>query len=307
MENFPDWPSLLQDVISALSNGHNGRETFLRANGDAVIRALTALPVDRGSPRLGAGGCVVVNMSAAHIPALIQSRAYKNCYELDSDARRLGDPMRTSPKRRLVDNALKPLHKKKIEEIYFAAIEFNGCGVGFYGDCCLVLKDDVTRDNVVVLDRNSYDLIREPLWTQIAETARTENISTPEAQKRAAAQRAGRMCDHLASIAAIKVLESRQPVMRLLTTGAVSEGVLDDEDYIEVLRPKTFDISDVREVRLAPADVALDERIRSRALVGEPPSQAEVLWRGRRRAAEASLRAKAVPVRVMTTAGRTKG
>ncbi len=306
MPDFPDWHLLLQNTISALSNGDRDRKTFLHANGEAVVRALAGLPVDGRARSPGTGGCVVVNMSAAHVPALIQSGAYKNCYELDQGAR-LGAPLSTSPKRRLVDEALQPLHGKRSEDIYFAAIEFNGCGVGFYGDCCLVLKDDVTQEDMVVLDRNSYDLIREPLQTQIDNTARTERISETAARQQAAAQRAGRMCDHLAPIAAIKVLESRQPVMRLVTTGAVSEGVLDDEDYIEVLRPKTFNIDHVREVRLAPADVALDERIRSRALVGVPPSQAEALWRGRRRAAEASLRANDVPVRVMTTAGRTKG
>lgn len=295
MNIFPDWDNRLSVAIADLVGGQTGLKVFLDANSDAVKQALNT------------GGRVVVNISTAHIPAFIKGEQYKNCYDLDAEARIGEKPSRTSPKRRMVDEALRPLHQEPIERIYFAAVELNGYGVGFYGDCCLVLRDDISQENIVVLDRNSYDLIREPLRSRIVADAKNKRIEETSAREQEAAKHAGCMRDHLASIAAIKVLESRQPVQRLMTTGIISDGVLDDEDYIEVLRPRSFKIETVQEVRLAPADVAMDERIRSHALGGEPPSQAEALWRKRRRRAEACLRALNVPVRVVTTTGRVKG
>ena len=206
----------------------------------------------------------------------------------------------------MVDSALSALHNLAKEAIYFAAIEFNGCGVGFYGDCCLVLRDDITELATIVLDRNSYDLIRAPLKDDIA-AATALGCSEAQARQEAAWEHAGRLSDDLAAIATIQVLESRPAVKRLMTTGSVSEGVLNDEDYIEVLRPASFGIGEVREVRFAPADVALDERIRSRSMVGQVPSQAELLWRERRRSAEARLHGTNTAIRVVTTVGRTKG
>jgi hypothetical protein len=310
MTAFPDWRRRLDDFLSLLGGDSTDRQEFVAANSGTVARALTGLPGVGGSPSSGVGGCVVVNMSSAHIPALTKNGArYKNCYDLDDETRVGETPPRTSEKRQMVDAALTPLHGKAAAEIYFAAVEFNGCGVGFYGDHCMVLRDDITKpdSDIVVLDRNSYDLIREPLASQINDAARNLGVTEKQAREDEAREHAGLLKDHLAEIAAIKVLEARTPVLRLLTTGAVSEGILDDEDYLEVLRPDSFGIGDLAEVRLAPADVALDERVRSRSVIGRPPAQAETVWRTRRRAAEERLVALGVPVRVVTTAGRTKG
>lgn len=294
MCTFPNWNNLLTTVIANLANGQSSYTDYLTANSDAIKQALNS------------GGRVVVNMSSAHIPSFIEERKYKNCYEIDAK-NRIGEEPSTSKKRHMVDEALEPLHHTSIEDIYFAAIELNGYGVSFYGDFCLVLKGNISENNTVVLDRNSYDLIREPLQSRITKYAKNNNITDAAARKLEAAQHAGHMHNNLAPIAAIKVLEPRQTAQRLMTTGTISDGVLNDEDYIEVLRTKTFDVNQVEEVRLTPADVALEERIRSHALVGEPPSLAEALWRKRRRTAETRLRAQNVPVRVVTSAGRVKG
>lgn len=302
---FPDWRRRLDDALVALQ-GDVAQQVFLRANGQSVGRALTGAPVDGGGPRPGAGSCVVVNMASAHVPSFTAPGAsYKNCYDLDRE--RIGEPPKTSAKRAAVDTALEALHGRAKEDIYFAAVEFNGCGVGFYGDCCLVLRDSAVAGGTLVLDRNSYDLVREPLQTYIADRAAEKGVTVAEARAELAAEHAGVLSRDLAEIAAIKVLEARRPTARLLTTGMISDGVLEDEDYLEVLVEETFSVDAVREARLAPADVALDERIHGRAMNGGAPSHAEMLWRSRRREAEARLEALGVPVRVVTTTGRSKG
>lgn len=303
----PDWRQRLANALEALQ-GDTAQQAFLRANGQSVGRALSGAPVDGGGPRPGAGSCVVVNMASAHVPSFTADGAsYKNCYDLDLDRERIGEPPRTSAKRKAVDTALEALHGRAKEDICFAAVEFNGCGVGFYGDCCLVLRDSAIDGRTRVLDRNSYDLVREPLQSDIAARAANKGLTVEKARAELAAEHAGFLSQDLAEIAAIKVLEARRPTARLLTTGMISDGVLEDEDYLEVLVEEKFSVDDVREARLTPADVALDERIHRRSMNGGAPSQAEMLWRSRRRAAEARLEALGVPVRVVTTAGRSRG
>jgi hypothetical protein len=299
-----DWVARLEAALAALAASDPDAEAYLSANADLVLRALTGQGVDGGVAPGGVGAKVVVNMSAAHVPAFITD-GYKNAYDLDAEAARVGEKPAVSAKRLAVDTALQSVHGDAPKDIYFAAIELNGCGVGFYGDLCLVLRDDVTERGDVVLDRNSYDLIREPLRSRIETAAGGGDPGPARAQQ--AAQMAGTLNRDAQAIAAIKVLQGRPPVQRLMSTGMVSEGVLEDEDYIEVLRPGGFAVGDLAEVRLTSAEVALDERIGSRALTGRPPSQAELLWRDNRRRAEDRLRALGVPVRVVTAAGRTKG
>jgi hypothetical protein len=295
-----DWAKRLEDALVALGGG-----AYLKANSEAVRRALAGEPVDGGAATGRAGGRVVVNISSAHIPSFTAgwpNGGYKNAYDLEEEGLRVGEKAPVSEKRRAVDRALQPLHGRQAKDIYFAAVELNGCGVGFYGDCCLVLRDEVSEPGVHILDRNSYDLIREPLAGEIEKAA----VSVEQARRDKAEALAGTMDGDLAAIAAIKVLAARQPVDRLLTTGMVSAGVLEDEDYIEVLRTDSFNWGHVAEVRLTPADVAADERVRSRSLAGQTPSHAELQWRQRRRDAEERLVALGVPVRVVTTGGRTR-
>ncbi len=103
---FPDWSARLAASLAALERGDAANKAFLAANGDAVARAMTGAPVDGGPRRPGTGGCVVVNISSAHIPALTRPGAtYKNCYDLDAEAR-VGHSPPPSPKRQMVDSAL---------------------------------------------------------------------------------------------------------------------------------------------------------------------------------------------------------
>ena len=110
-------------------------------------------------------------------------------------------------------------------------------------------------------------------------------------------------------MAVVKILEGRADDRRRMTTGAVSQGVLSDEDYIEVPKRGSFAAKDLEECRLGAADAAAEARIADRLHNGPPPSFAELQWRHRRRVAEALLAngPDRVPVRVVVTVGRDRG
>jgi hypothetical protein len=297
-----NWAARIEEVINSIAQQADGRGDYARANRRAIQRTLEGLAVHSNRKSEGAGYRIVVNMSSAHIPSFCDGSAYKNAYELEREGRRVGNPSEVSDKRIIVDAALKVVTGCDPESLYFAAVELNGSGIGFYGDYCLVLREDDENRHLTVLDRNSYDLLREPLLGKIDAESDT---TTARAEK--ARELSGRFGEDLAIIAAIKVLESRPSTGRLLSTAMISTGVLEDEDYIEVLRTKSFISEDVVEVRLSANDVAVDERIRSRGVSGLPPSHAEFLWRRRRRVAESRLAEKPTAMRVVTTAGRSRG
>src|SRR5207253_1015978 len=97
----------------------------------------------------------------ARAAALLRDGQYKNAYERRPDAGGSGAPSST---RRQVDAALFPLPKRP-EHHYFGAAVLGGTGVRYYGEYCLVLKEDkaVIADDTQVLDRNSYDAMFPPL------------------------------------------------------------------------------------------------------------------------------------------------
>jgi hypothetical protein len=301
------WEQKLNSVVKAISKA-SGYNNYVDSNAKIVLRAIKGLQIESDEKNEGAGYRIVVNMSSAHVPTFCKQSSYKNAYELEASPRVGHKPAKVSNKRRVVDAALRELTGCKPESLYFAAVELNGSGISFYGDCCLTLRDDAVKKvlpakSAKVLDRNSYDLIRSPLREEIEATAG----GAEAARATKAESLSGDFTNDLPFIAAIKVLESRPGAGRLLSTGIVSNGVLEDEDYIETLMTKSFASGDVDEVRLSAADVALDERIRSRGLSGLPPAHAELLWRRRRRVSEGRLSEKRIPVRVVTTTGRTRG
>jgi hypothetical protein len=302
-----DWKQKLQDVVGAISkvSGHNN---YVNSNSTIVLRTIKGLQVDSDKKNEGAGYRIVVNMSSAHIPQFCKQSIYKNAYELEASPRIGSKPVKVSEKRKIVDAALHSLTQCNPESLYFAAVELNGSGIGFYGDCCLTLRDSTVAETLPagrskVMDRNSYDLIRSPLHDAISVAAG----GAVKARAKMAQTMSGDFPVDLPMIAAIKVLESRPAAGRLLSTGMVSNGVLEDEDYIEALMTQSFGPEAIDEVRLSATDVALDERIRSRGLSGFPPTHAELLWRRRRRVSEARLAEKGISVRVVTTTGRTRG
>jgi hypothetical protein len=281
---------------------------YLKANRDAIGRALAGKGPDSQTREENAGAHVVVNIACAHIPAFTtpgEPTPYKNYYDLGKAAgSRVGDQL---TRREIVDQSL-PLDAAKPEDVYYAAAEFNGSGIRFYGDVCLVLKDSSVAPDTVILNRNSYDLMRLPLRNNI------DAAPDPDAKRRETAQElSGLWGSDLADMCCEKMLDSFDRRRRRLTTGEISTGLLSEEDYIEVLwvrrspgYPRSFGPDDVLEARLSAADVAAEERIVERSRSGPPPAVHELVWLHRRREAERALKRARVRISVVTTAGRTR-
>jgi hypothetical protein len=180
--------------------------------------------------------------------------------------------------------------------------------VRFYGDFCLVLCRSSVPGDTVILDRNSYDLVRPPLnsWRAAPESKVTigeagDNNGTLEAGKLA-----GRLMKDLTSMVMIGLARRGELTTRRLTIGQLSDSVLDDEDYIEVLKGSSFTIEEIDEVRTSSAEAAAESLIGDHLHRGPPPGFSELLWRSQRRRASSALRRADRPVRVVTTAGRVR-
>jgi hypothetical protein len=91
-----------------------------------------------------------------------------------------------------------------------------------------------------------------------------------------------------------------------MTVGMISQGVLDDEDYLEVIRVSSFKVSNLAEARTAAADAAVDGRVADRMRLGPLPSWPEMLWRHRRRRADQALQAHGIVTRVVIGSGRVR-
>lgn len=245
-----------------------------------------------------------MNISSVHVPSFCklsrQGRldAYLNAYDL----KRLGMGAGASQTRQRVDAALPLPANITPERVYFGAVEVAGTGIRFYGDFCFVLKPAVVLDNTVILETNSYDLAREPLATVI------HRAQTPESKRRFFASRMSATwgndrCDVIAS----KVLQTLGEREYRLTLGQIAHAARNDEHYVEVLHVGSFSADQLEEVRVSAEDAALEAQIAARLQVGPAPSAAEAEWRQRRRQAVAALNDLRVPVRTITTIGRTKG
>ena len=222
---------------------------------------------------------------------------YKNGY--DTGKLRVGVEPKEQTRRERMDHALSCVVGFDQREIYYGAVDLNGTGVRFYGDVCLVLA--TAPAETVILDRNSYDLLRPPLGSP------TSYDDSDDANLLEAARSiAGRWGEDLPVIASLKVLPLRPPTKRRLTTGQISEGLLHDEDYIEVLRRGSFGSDDLKEARLTAADVAREAHVLEQQRHGPMPSQAASLWVQQRRAAERALADAKVSVRIITESGRVK-
>jgi len=268
---------------------------YLAANITAIQAVLSV-----GQPNATRSGLVLVyNMSSADIPAFVRAsqaedpKPYKNAYDMAGIGlgfRRQG----VGRRRRRVDKAL-PVQPGK--NIYFGAVELNGSGMRFYGDFCLVLRQ-CDQDKLIVLDRDSYYLEYPPI------SGRIQGVASK--RKKEADKLSGKWNPDLNCIATIKVLGSHLPPDRILTTDRISDAVLSDEDYIEVLRRNSFGTSDLRENRVTAGDAALETSIGNNLASGRCPTFQELLWRKRRRDAVTFLRQERIATRVITTTGRVK-
>jgi len=110
-----------------------------------------------------------------------------------------------------------------------------------------------------------------------------------------------------ALIVATKVIGQLGARPRRMTTGQISEATRDDEDYIEVLRHRSFAVTDLQEARISAADAAHDAWVESRMRSRPVPRMEALIWQERRAEAERALRSCGVSVIVVTTPGRTRG
>jgi hypothetical protein len=306
----PIWQDELSRTISSVTNGSSERIELANANAEAVKGTIDGRGPDSKTIDPDAGARVVFNISSVHIPLFVEesingrSPAYKNGY--DFRKYRIGEdqPGKLKP-REIVDRALPLPAGTTARQVYFGAVELNGSGIRFYGDICLVLKRTEVDKETVILDRNSYDLIRAPLRRRIETTPK--NLLAWETNRRnQALAMSGEWATDLKEMAAIKVLNEFGSRVRRLTTGLISDAVLQDEDYIEVLRLESFSASDLQEVRVSAAEAAYEAWVSQRRSVGPRPRIEALIWRMRRRRAEAALKRMRVEMKVVTTTGRVR-
>jgi hypothetical protein len=272
------------------------------ANADMVRRVIRGMGPDKNVADSACGARVAINIAAVHVAAFCSQRptAYKNNYDLKKTPR-LGSsgPNVDIPVRLLVDQILCSVTNSRPEEIYFGAVEVNGSGIRFYGDICFILKTDAIKSDTVVLTSNSYDLVRPPI-TLAGHKPQVKNLETHVKTM------AGRWDNDTPEMAVLKVFARLIAPGRRLTTGQVSEAVLDDEDYLEVLKIGSFDVSKLQEARLSAADAAAEAQVGEQLRLGSCPSLAELQWRKHRRAAVKALQAQGIQSRVITTSGRVR-
>lgn len=272
------------------------------ANANMVRRVFHGQGPDKDERDLARGARVAVNIAAVHVPAFCSAgvTAYKNTYDL-GETRLLGnipagDPI---PVRTLVDGILATITSVSAKNIYFGAVEVNGSGIRFYGDVCFILKSEKVDAQTVVLDSNSYDLVRPPIT--LAGQAPVANNLECHAQAKA-----GLWADDTPDMAVLKTMAVRNIAERRLTTGQISDSVLDDEDYLEVLMVGSFGVGDLEEARTFAADAAGQGQISEQLRLGPCPTLAELQWRKHRLAAVRALQKHGVRSRVVTTSGRVR-
>jgi hypothetical protein len=302
------WKKRLNDAIVLAAANDSEREEYVTANVEFVFDAIEGRDAFDG-PDPSAGAHAVANMASAHVPLFVRAslsndpKPYKNGYDLGHY--RVGDPEPDEPKsrRETVDGALPLPPDAGPADVYFTAAELNGTGIRLYGDVSLFLLRDEKLGDTCVLDRNSFELTRDP----IAKRIRNGTAGTEEARRRREADNlAGEWGKDLCAMASIKVLGRLESGSRQWTLGQISDALLVDEDYIEVLRIGSFSHRELQEARIAADDAAHESLTADRCRRGPPPRFEAMLWRYQRRNADAALERAGVPVRVVVTSGRAR-
>lgn len=263
-----------KERVDVLIDEH--RTAFRNANAQIVPRILAA-----EHPGLRA----TINMGARGLASFIAEDAYKNAYERP----RLEDGQVATPsERRLAVDSL--LFGDEAPNRYFAAVSLGGLGCRFYGEYCVVLKQDHDA-NAGLFDRNSYDLAAPPLDSASDRPALVDTLK-------------GNWSEHVVDMITAKVLPEVPDTNRLTTPGQVSDLVLRDEDFAEVHIGRRITRESVEEVRKSPEEASLTTEILERYRGGEAPSPAELTWAQNRHEAEQALRKFRINTRVVTTSAR---
>jgi hypothetical protein len=285
------WQRKLGKAISSRAMREGVSPALIRANSVAVHKLINASATASSTSPRSMGAYMVVNMSSAYIAAFCSGR-YLNCYDRNAQ----------SKSREKVDRALPLPPGCTPETAYFGALELTGTGVRYYGDICLVLKGKVVADDTLVLERNSYDLLRSPFKERVASAKCADSE-----RKNVAFSWGGSWQQHLGTITAIRAISRMSSGDRLWTLGQIAQVLCDDEDYIEVIKKDSFRAGDLLEARTSAADVAHEAQINDRLARGPLPTIEALVWAAQRRDAELALRGAGVTLRVVTTSGRMRG
>jgi hypothetical protein len=311
---MPNWQKCCDALISRLAP-KAGQKAYRNSDAEMIRRTTRGQGPDSGKAKPEAGVRVVYNIPAVHVPAFVAAGAlseknppFKNRYDLGkggNQAVRLGQPPPAGiDVREWVDAAVATLAgKRNGSSLYYGAAELNGAGMRYYGDICLVLKPTEIDGDTLVLFRNSFDLARAPIADRIR--SKSPDRWAPSTIKEAR-ELEGRWEPDLASMAVCKALDGGRWGERRITTAAISDGLLNDEDYLEVVRTSSFGWNELEEARVAAADAGSEGRIADRIKQGPTPTQTELLWRHHRRYADDALTQKGVRTRIVVTAGRAR-
>lgn len=273
-----------------------------RADVETIGYVLSGVSPYTGNKRADQGARVAFNISSAYVPGFAKAPSGGVGYMNRHDVAALSGKTPPPDSRSRIDDVLSAIASVPAADIYYGAVELNGAGVRYYGDISLILKPEATSPETLILDRNSFDLLNEPLRA----ATHQKGIWDPVAAEVEARAMSGRWSVCLHHLAACKILDRTSNAPRRTTIGAISEGVLADEDYIEVIRTSSFTAHNVLEARTTAADVAVETRIRDRLFTGPTPTLAALAWRRQRRKAEIALKRAGVPLRVVVGSGRLK-
>lgn len=260
-------------------------DPFLAANRDVVRQAVAD---DESGLR------VVVNLGVEALLALLADGGrYRNLYERPE----VGGEAREPSKARETVDAMLDLDG---EETYFAAVALGGVGIRFYGEYCLVLLLEKVDDDPRLLDRDSYDVLLEPLR------------AVPDLRDFVRRRLRGRWRRDRRAMVELKVLPEFRGTQRLVTTGTVSEAVLRDQEFIEVhLRPVPppgveggFDRDDVEEIRQSPDEVGVATDLAAREAAGLRLTQVQHEWLLQRESVARAVGRTRLTLRVVTHHGR---
>jgi hypothetical protein len=260
---------------------HAADETFAGANATAV---------EVISRRRDLGLRMAVNIAAHALLLFLRDGRYKNAYERRAE---MGDAAAPSATRIAVDTALFP-PPASAADYYFGAAVLGGTGVRYYGEYCVVLKEDpqVVPDDTLVLDRNSYDVMFEPLKGCGPVDGIVKRLR-------------GQWDDGLVAIVKMRILPALGAAPRLATSGTASDVLLHDENFVEVHKQGTFGPGAVHEVRESAADAAVDADLSGRHQRGDALSVEESIWLHRRHEVARALAARHIRARIIVTTGRT--
>ncbi|MET0326081.1 MAG: hypothetical protein ABW219_12710 [Ilumatobacteraceae bacterium] len=236
---------------------------------------------------------VVVNIGTHALLKVFPDGRYLNLYERPV----IGDvPIEEASDARVkVDTAL----GLDGPHVYFGAVALGGVGVRFYGEYCMILKIDDIDPDPQLFDRDSYDILLEPI-NDLPE--RDELISYLK----------GSWKDDKEAMVLMKVLPELDHERRLATTGTISDLVLKDQEFIEVHirpaqdggEPRSFGPTDIEELRESPDEVAVASRLRERETEGLRLSDIEHEWLLRRESVARVVEKVQLPTRVVTQHGR---